>query len=339
MSDDVNRARRTFVGTAVLAIAAAELAITRPASAQTSKAKPDQAGDQQVFRAVETGRRRRIECRLRRSRPGNRPRGHSPSWLALRHLQLCRCGPAPCVGGLPGPRAVSARVRSYALPGERDVSQWPALGGRSRPRCLHGCAQDREGDARRIRLGCAHGQHRRGALAGALQVHGVRERIPDRQPGSGQDAVAARSGAAVVVSILFRHGARPHRLRQESARLYEAHLAARFAEVEIRRRDVRSQCRFIRQSGSRQHRDPQLPVAACARRRRIEVRSARQEACRIPGHHRSHDYARRRCQRCAACRPCFVREKVFGQIFAPPDQRRDRTQPAAGSATRRSPRR
>ena len=32
-----------------------------------------------------------------------------------------------------------------------------------------GCPQDREGDHRRLRLGRADGQHRRGALAGALQ--------------------------------------------------------------------------------------------------------------------------------------------------------------------------
>ena len=46
------------------------------------------------------------------------------------------------------------------------------------------------------------------------------------------------------------------------ARLREAHLAARFAEVELRRRHVRSQRGVLRQSGSRRHRDPQLPLAA-----------------------------------------------------------------------------
>ena len=43
-----------------------------------------------------------------------------------------------------------------------------------------------------FRLGRADGQHHRGALAGALQGHGLRERLSDRQPGSQQDAVAAK---------------------------------------------------------------------------------------------------------------------------------------------------
>ena len=102
------------------------------------------------------------------------------------------------------------------------------------------------------------------------------------------------------------------RLRQEPARLCETHLAARLSGVEVRRCDVRSECRVLRQSGPRRHRDPQLPVAACARRRRIEVRSARQEAGRIPGHRGAHDHSRRRRQRCAAPGPCFICKEVFG---------------------------
>ena len=75
----------------------------------------------------------------------------------------------------------------------------------------------------------------------ALQGAGLGERLPDRQPGSRQEAVAAEGRAAVVVSILFRHRARPGRLRQVPARIRQADLAARFAEMELRRRDVRSQ--------------------------------------------------------------------------------------------------
>ena len=311
----------------------------RPCERPTRQGKTHQARDQQVVRAIEAGRRRRVERRLRRSRPDNRARGHSPSRLALRHSQLCRRGPASCIGRLPSPRAVSARVRRDALPRERDVSQWPALGGRGRHRRLHGCAQDREGDARRIRLGRAHGQHRRGALAGALQGHGVRERLPDRQPGSRQDAVAPGSGAPMVVSILFRHGARPHRLRQVPARLCEAHLAARFPEVEVRRCHVRSQCRVLRQSGSRQHRDPQLPVAACARRRRIEVRRARQEACRVPGHHGSHDYARGRRQWRAACRTPLRMRRSFRASILTASSRAGSDTTCRRKRQRRSPRR
>ena len=55
---------------------------------------------------------------------------------------------------------------------------------------------------------------------------------------------------------LLRHRARPGRLRQIPARFLEAHLAARFAEVGLRRRHVRSQRRGLRQPGSCRHRDP-----------------------------------------------------------------------------------
>ena len=78
---------------------------------------------------------------------------------------------------------------------------------------------------------------------GALQGARLGERLSDRQPESRQGAVAAKGRAPMVVPILFRHGTRPRRLRQISARLCEAHLAACIAEVELRRRDVRPQRR------------------------------------------------------------------------------------------------
>ena len=42
---------------------------------------------------------------------------------------------------------------------------------------------------------------------------------------AGQDAVAAQGRVRVVVPVLFRHGARPSRLRKIPARLFQAHLA------------------------------------------------------------------------------------------------------------------
>jgi len=49
MHDGVNRGRRNFVSTAILGIAAAELAIARPASAQATKAKPVRPGTNKSF--------------------------------------------------------------------------------------------------------------------------------------------------------------------------------------------------------------------------------------------------------------------------------------------------
>ena len=48
---------------------------------------------------------------------------------------------------------------------------------------------------------------------------------------------------------------------QKSARLRKAHLADRFAEVGLRRCDLRAQRRRLRQSGPCGHLDPQLPLA------------------------------------------------------------------------------
>ena len=187
--------------------------------------KPDQAGDEHVVRPTEADRRRRPERRLRRSGSGEWSSRHSSARLALRHLQLRRCRSVAGVGGLPGDRAVCARLWLDPLSVERYVSEWPAIGGRRRSHRSYGCPQDREGDPRRFRLGGADRQHRCGALARALQGHGVRERLSDRQPGGRQDAVAPAGRVRMVVPVLLRHRARPGRLRQEPARLREAHLA------------------------------------------------------------------------------------------------------------------
>ena len=58
---------------------------------------------------------------------------------------------------------------------------------------------------------------------------------------------------------------------QIPARFRQAHLAARFAEVAIRRCHVRSQRSGLRQPGSRRHRHPQLPLAARPGRRRAAI--------------------------------------------------------------------
>src|SRR5439155_1732999 len=51
--------------------------------------------------------------------------------------------------------AVSTRLRHDALSFKRNVPEWPAVRTRGRYRRPHGCAQDRAGDPRRLRLGSA----------------------------------------------------------------------------------------------------------------------------------------------------------------------------------------
>ena len=230
MSEDINQPRRRFFGTARCTVAAAQLGLIGSADAQSGKAKAAtlpaiKPGTNTSFAVTQADRCRRPQYRLRRGRSRRWPCGHPPARLALRHLQLCRRHPDAGVGRLPGDRPVCARLWHDALSVERYDPQRPAVGGRCRHRRADGRAQDPEGDPRRFRLGRAHGQHRRSALAGTLQGHGVRERLSDRQPGSRQGAVAAEGRAAMVVPILFRHRPRPRRLRQIPARLRQAHLA------------------------------------------------------------------------------------------------------------------
>ena len=106
---------------------------------------------------------------------------------------------------------------------------------------------------------------------------------------AGKMPLPPKAELAVVVSILFRHRARTRRLRKIPARVLEAHLADRVAEMEFRRRDIRAQRRGLRQSGPRRHRDSQLPLAARPGRRRGEIR-------------RTGEAARRR-SRSSPCRP------------------------------------
>ena len=277
MSEDIDHHRRRFFGTAAMTLAAAQLGLIGSADAQSGKAKAAnlpaiKPGTHTSFASLKQIDAGVLNVGYAEAGPADGPVGHPAAWLALRHLQLCRCRAAAGVGRLPGDRPVSARLWHDAISFERYGPQRPAVGGRRRYHRFDGRAQDRESDARRLRLGRADGQHRRGALAGALQGHGLRERLSDRQPGSRQGAVAAEGRAAMVVPILFRHRARPRRLRQIPARLREAHLAARFAEVGVRRRHVRSQRGRLRQSGSRRDRDPQLPLAARPGARRGEIR-------------------------------------------------------------------
>ena len=123
-----------------------------------------------------------------------------------------------------------------------------------------------------FRLGRADGQHHRGAVAGALQGDGFRERLPDRQPRGEQDAVAASRRVRLVVPVLLCDGTRARGLRAIPPRFQQTHLAAGLAEVGLRRRHVRSQRGVVRQSGSCRDRDPQLSLAARPSARRVQVR-------------------------------------------------------------------
>ena len=73
---------------------------------------------------------------------------------------------------------------------------------------------------------------------------------------AGKVPLPPKAELAMVVPVLLCHGTRPGRLREVPARLCQAHLAARFATMGLRRCHVRSQRSVLRQCGSCQHRDP-----------------------------------------------------------------------------------
>ena len=133
--------------------------------------------------------------------------------------------------GLPGDRPVSARLRRDPLPLAPTRS---ATASRRRSAqdavALMDALQDRAGDARRLRLGRAHGRHRRGALAGALRALVSVSGYLIGSQAAGQ-ACRCRREAELQwwYQYLFRHRARPARLRAVPARVREADLAARLA--------------------------------------------------------------------------------------------------------------
>ena len=224
---------------------------------------------------------------------------------------------------------------------ERDPPQRPASGAGGRHHRADGRARRSSGDRRRLRLGRADGRHRRGAVAGALQGAGLGQRLPDRQPAR-PAGCRCRRRPSCQWWYQFYFATDRGRAGYDSipARVRQAHLADRLAEVGLRRRDVRAHRGGLRQPRSRRHRDPQLPLAARPGRRRGAIRRPGTAAGRRPRHHRARPSpwkatptARR--TRTRAPTPA----KFSGTIRAPHHHRRRRAQPAAGGAARRSPRR
>ena len=101
----------------------------------------------------------------------------------------------------------------------------------------------------------------------ALRGAGGRERLPDRQRRDQPAAATAEGRARLVVPVLLRDRTRPARLPAAHARLQQADLADRLADVGLRRRHLRPHRGVVRQPGPRRHRDPQLPLAVGPRRR------------------------------------------------------------------------
>ena len=172
------------------------------------------------------------ERRLRRRRPGRGP-GRSFCCTAGRTTSTVTSTYAPVLAEA-GYRVIVPYLRGFGTTrflsdetfrnGEQAVLAVDVI-------ALMDALEIEQRDRRRLRLGRANGRHRRRALAGALHRARLGERLPDRQPRGKPKAAAAEGGAGVVVPVLLRHRARPRRLRQEPARVRQADLADRLAEV------------------------------------------------------------------------------------------------------------
>ena len=100
--------------------AAATLLARSPLFAQSSTTKPADLPTIKPGTNTSFGSLKQIDAGVlnvgyAEAGPADGPAGHSSARLALRHSQLCRCRSVAGVGGLPGDRAVSARLWHDAL--------------------------------------------------------------------------------------------------------------------------------------------------------------------------------------------------------------------------------
>ena len=261
IAEEINQHRRRFFGAAAMTVAAAQLGMIGSAAAQSGKTKPTRLPAIKPGTNTSFGPLKQIDAGVlnvgyAEAGPADGPAGHSSARLALRHSQLRRCRAVAGVGGLPRDRPVSARLWHDALSFQRHVPQRPAVGARRRYHRLDGCAQDREGDPRRFDWGA-----RTANIMAALWPERCKALVSVSgyligSQEAGKMPLPPKAELEWWYQYLFRHRARPRRLRKIPARFCEADLAARFAEVELRRRHVRSQRGGLRQPGSRRHRDP-----------------------------------------------------------------------------------
>ena len=272
-SEKIDHHRRHLLGAAAVTAAAAQLGLLASANAQSAdgNAALDQAGDERLVRSAEADQRRPSERRIRRSGSGQWPAGHSSARLALRHSQLCRRDTDAGVGGLPCAGALPARLRGNALSVQRNLPQRSALGAGGRCHRLHGCAQDREGNLAGFDWGA-----RSADIVAALWP----ERVKALVAVSGYLIGSQEAGrmplppkAELEWWYQFYFATDRGRIGYEKYRREFSKLIWQIAspEVEVRRRDVRTQRGGLRQSGPRRHRHPQLSLAAWPGRRRAEI--------------------------------------------------------------------
>ena len=334
----LNPRRRRFLGTAAVALAAAQLGWSGRAQAQSGAAKPAEVpaikpGTNTSFAPLKQIDAGVLNVGYAEAGPAEWPARHSAARLALRHSQLCRCRAAAGVSRLPRDRSVSARLWHHALSLQRHAS---ATASRRRsPIDIIDLM-----DALKIEKATLAGFD-----WGARTANIVAALWPERckamvsvsgyligSQEAGKVPLPPKAELQWWYQYLFRHRARPRRLRQIPAGFCQADLADRLAEVEFRRRDVRSQRGGIRQSGSRRHRRSTIIAGGSALpRARRNMMISRSDWPQFPAITVPTITLEGDANGAPHPEPASTPE-ILRQIRAPDHRRRHRPQSAAGSA-------
>lgn len=212
MSREVNHGRRRFLGTAVLTMAAAKLVRIGSAGAQPRETKPAavptiKPGTHTSFGALQQIDAGVLHVGYAEAGPADGPAVillHGWPYDIYSYVDvapvLASAGYRVIVPSLRG--YGTTRFLSHATPrnGQQSVLAVDIIALMDAPHIEQAVLAGYDWGARTANI--------IGALAGALQGPGLRERLSDRQPGDQQAAAAAQGRARMVVPILFRHRAR-----------------------------------------------------------------------------------------------------------------------------------
>ena len=208
MTEDINHLRRRLVGAAALSVAATQLGVMGAAQAQSGNQAPSRL-------------------------PAVSPGTHT-SFASLKQVNagVLNVGYAE-VGSADGKPVILLHGWPYDIHTYVDVAPLlaeagyrvivPYLRGYGTTRFLSDDTP-RNGQQSAIAVDII-------ALMDALRI----EKAVVAQPRAQQDAAPTQGRVAVVVSILFRDGTRPGRVREIPARFRQVDLGARLPEVDLRR--------------------------------------------------------------------------------------------------------
>ncbi len=290
MSENIDLRRRRFFGAAGMTVAAAQLALSGSARAESGKAKPaelpaDQARDAHVVRYAEADRCRRPECRLCRSGSRRRPAVillHGWPYDIHSYVDV-----APLLASA-GYRVIVPYLRGYGT--TRFLSDETVRNGQQSALALDIIALM---DALKIEKATLAGFDW-GARTADIVAALWPERCKALVSVSGYLIGSQEAGKMPLPPKAELQWWYQYYFATERGRAgydkYRHDFAKLIWQIASPKWDF-DDATFdrtrggLRQSGSRRHRHPQLPLAARPGRRRAEIRRSGKAACRSPRHH------------------------------------------------------